>query len=187
MLKHNSRRTILLALIAGVAWLAPVQATAQVADIKTWTHKDLGISVRRPAGLYELDPEPPADDINGEVEWGPTDHAWTILVTSQKPAASRGLADVAAEIKKQQSDAEIAEAKIGDRIAALRVMLYDGDTLTSVVYFFDKRGTTLIAIELSITLGAEDAGKDRAALKTAHAATLGLFDGIVDSVRFTTD
>jgi hypothetical protein len=177
-------KSIAILALAGLAMLAPPSA-AQSTELKTWTHKELGLAIQRPAELYELDPEPPADDINGEVEWGPKDHAWTILVTSQKPAQERSLAGVAAEIRKQQPEAEIAETQIGDGIAALRVTLLDPDALTAVVYFFDKRGTMLVAIELAIALGAADVGKDRAALKSAHAATLALFDRLIGSVRYT--
>src|SRR5262245_39657458 len=72
-------------------------ASAQEAGWQTFTREALGLSIQRPADLYELEPEAPAEDVTGEVEWGPKDHGWSIIVTSQKLKAGQTLATVVAE------------------------------------------------------------------------------------------
>jgi hypothetical protein len=178
----RSHRSALLILI-GVL-LPLVSATAQESGWRTWRNPDLGVSIARPPDLYEVDPESPANDIEAEVEWGPADHGWTILVTSQKPRAARTLDQVAERLREQQPDAEIAQGKIGDGTAALRIVLRDSDSLSSLVYFFNRAGTHLVAVELAISLSDEEKEKtDLDEIKAAHGGTLALFERILASVR----
>src|SRR5687768_18218286 len=107
-----------LLLLASVLALGLPGAQAKESGWSTWRNPELGLSIERPPDLYEIDPESPAVDIEAEVEWGPSDHAWTILVISQKPREARTLAEVAERLREQQPDAEIAQAPIGDGIAA---------------------------------------------------------------------
>ncbi len=162
---------------------APQPAPAQQSGWRTWRSAELGLAIQRPPELYELDPESPADDINGEVEWGPQDQGWTIVVTSQKPKRARDVGEVAAQIRRQQPRSEVAEIAIGDGVKAARAVMVDADTFSTLVYFFDRGGTMLIAIELSIPV--PEPGKDLAALRAAHASTIALFERILATVRLT--
>lgn len=158
-------------------------APAQEVGWKTFARNALGLSIQRPADLYELDPEPPAEDVVGEVEWGPKDHGWSIIVTSQKLAAGKTLAAVVEEEKKRNPKAEAAEVKIGDGIEAVRMWALDEDTLSTFVLLVDKTGTKLIAIELAIALTEEDNGKTVEALRLAYSGTLALFERMLATVR----
>lgn len=166
-------------------WLAAFvnRATAQEAGWQTFTRADLGLSIQRPADLYELDPEPPAEDVTGEVEWGPKDHGWSIIVTSQKLKPGQTLAAVIAEEKKRNPKAESAEVKIGDGIEAVRMWALDDDSLSTFVLLVDKSGAKLIAIELAIALGEEDEGKSLDSLRISYTGTLALFERMLSTVR----
>jgi hypothetical protein len=158
-------------------------APAQEAGWRTFTREALGLSIQRPADLYELDPEPPAEDVTGEVEWGPKDHGWSIIVTSQKLKPGQTLAGVVADEKKRNPKAESSEVKIGDGIEAVRMWALDDDSLSTFVLLVDKTGTKLIAIELAIALGEEDAGKSLEALRISYSGTLALFERMLATVR----
>lgn len=158
-------------------------AAAQDAGWQTFTRPALGLSIQRPSDLYEIDPEPPAEDVTGEVEWGPKDHGWSIIVTSQKLKPGQTLAAVVAEEKKRNPKAEASEAKIGDGIEAVRMWALDDDTLSTFVLLVDKTGTKLIAIELAIALGEEDEGKSIEALRISYTGTLALFERMLGTVR----
>lgn len=159
------------------------RAAAEEAGWQTFTRAELGLSIQRPADLYELDPEPPAEDVVGEVEWGPKDHGWSIIVTSQKLKQGETLAGVVAAEKKRNPKAEASEVKIGDGIAAVRMWALDDDALSTFVLLIDKTGTKLIAIELAIALGEEDAGKPLDALRISYTGTLALFERMLSTVR----
>ena len=158
-------------------------AAAQEPGWQTFTRAELGLSVQRPSDLYELDPEPPAEDVTGEVEWGPKDHGWSIIVTSQKLKPGQTLAAVVAEEKKRNPKAEAAEVKIGDGIEAVRMWALDDDSLSTFVLLVDKSGAKLIAIELAIALGEEDEGKSLDALRISYTGTLALFERMLGTVR----
>jgi hypothetical protein len=158
-------------------------AKAQEAGWQTFTRAALGLSIERPSDLYELDPEPPAEDVVGEVEWGPKDHGWSIIVTSQKLKPGQTLAAVVAEEKKRNPKAESVAVKIGDGIEAVRMWALDEDSLSTFVLLIDKTGTKLIAIELAIALGEEDAGKSLEALRISYTGTLALFERMLGTVR----
>lgn len=166
-------------------WLAAFvnRAAAQEAGWQTFTRAELGLSIQRPADLYELDPEPPAEDVSGEVEWGPKDHGWSIIVTSQKLKPGQTLAAVVAEEKRRNPKAEAAEVKIGDGIEAVRMWALDDDSLSTFVLLVDKTGTKLIAIELAIALGEEDEGKNLDSLRISYTGTLALFERMLGTVR----
>lgn len=170
---------------AAVALLAAFVngAAAQEPGWQTFTRAELGLSVQRPSDLYELDPEPPAEDVTGEVEWGPKDHGWSIIVTSQKLKPGQTLAAVVAEEKKRNPKAEAAEVKIGDGIEAVRMWALDDDSLSTFVLLVDKSGAKLIAIELAIALGEEDEGKSLDALRISYTGTLALFERMLGTVR----
>jgi hypothetical protein len=165
--------------VAGLVNPAP----AQEAGWQTFTREALGLSIQRPADLYELDPEPPAEDVTGEVEWGPKDHGWSIIVTSQKLKPGQTLAGVVADEKKRNPKAESSEVKIGDGIEAVRMWALDEDSLSTFVLLLDKTNTKLIAIELAIALGEEDAGKSLDALRISYSGTLALFERMLATVR----
>ena len=158
-------------------------AKAQETGWQTFTRAALGLSIQRPSDLYELDPEPPAEDVVGEVEWGPKDHGWSIIVTSQKLKPGQTLAAVVAEEKKRNPKAESAEVKIGDGVEAVRMWALDEDSLSTFVLLVDKTGTKLIAIELAIALGEDDAGKSLEALRISYTGTLALFERMLGTVR----
>jgi hypothetical protein len=158
-------------------------AAAQEPGWQTFTRAALGLSIQRPADLYELDPEPPAEDVTGEVEWGPKDHGWSIIVTSQKLKPGQTLAAVVAEERKRNPKAESAEVKIGDGIEAVRMWALDDDSLSTFVLLVDKTGTKLIAIELAIALTEEDSGKNLEALRLSYNGTLALFERMLATVR----
>lgn len=158
-------------------------ASAQEAGWQTFTRAALGLSIQRPSDLYELDPEPPAEDVTGEVEWGPKDHGWSIIVTSQKLKPGQTLAAVVAEEKKRNPKAESSEVKIGDGIEAVRMWALDEDSLSTFVLLIDKTGTKLVAIELAIALGEDDAGKNLEALRISYTGTLALFERMLGTVR----
>lgn len=166
-------------------WVAAFlnRAAAQEAGWQTFTRAALGLSIQRPSDLYELDPEAPAEDVTGEVEWGPKDHGWSIIVTSQKLKPGQTLAAVVAEEKKRNPKAEASEAKIGDGIEAVRMWALDDDTLSTFVLLVDKTGTKLIAIELAIGLGEDDDGKSIDALRISYTGTLALFERMLSTVR----
>jgi hypothetical protein len=166
-------------------WLAAFvnRAAAQEAGWQTFTRAELGLSIQRPADLYELDPEQPAEDVTGEVEWGPKDHGWSIIVTSQKLKPGQTLAAVVAEEKKRNPKAEAAEVKIGDGIDAVRMWALDDDSLSTFVLLVDKTGTRLIAIELAIALGEEDEGKSLESLRISYTGTLAMFERMLATVR----
>ena len=170
---------------AAVALLAAFVngAAAQEPGWQTFTRAELGLSVQRPSDLYELDPEPPAEDETGEVDWGPKDHGWSIIVTSQKLKPGQTLAAVVAEEKKRNPKAEAAEVKIGDGIEAVRMWALDDDSLSTFVLLVDKSGAKLIAIELAIALGEEDEGKSLDALRISYTGTLALFERMLGTVR----
>ncbi len=158
-------------------------ADAQEADWRTFTRAELGLTMQRPADLYELDPESPAEDVKGEVEWGPKDHGWSIIVTSQKLKPGQTLASVVAEEQQRNPKAVATPTKIGDGVEAVRMWALDDDMLSSFVLLLDKTGTRLIAIELAILLDEDDAGKDLEALRSAHSGTLSMFERMLASVR----
>jgi hypothetical protein len=158
-------------------------AAAQEADWKTFTRAELGLTIQRPADLYELDPESPAEDVNGEVEWGPKDHGWSVIITSQKLKAGQTLASVVEDEKKRNPKAEMAPVKIGDGIEAVRVWALDDDSLSSFVLILDKTGTKLIAIELAIALSEDDVGKSLESLRISYSGTLALFERMLGTVR----
>ena len=174
-------------LAAGLAALALAAlvnpASGQEAGWKTFTRAELGLSLRRPADLYELDPESPSEDVNGEVEWGPKDHAWSVIVTSQKLKPGQTLASIAAEEKQRNPKAESAEVRLGDGVQAVRMWALDDDALSTFVLLVDKTGTKLIAIELTIALAEEDAGKNFEALRISYSGTLALFERMLATVR----
>lgn len=172
--------------IAALALLlmAPA-ALAEDAAWKTFDRPALGLSMQRPADLYELDPEAPADDVNGEVEWGPTDHAWSILITSQALKPGQSLAALLDEEKKRNPDAEAAPVKIGNGVEAVRVWALDEDALSVLVLLLDKTGGKLIAIELSIALAEDDAGKNLASLRISYNGTIKLFERMLETVKIT--
>ena len=167
--------------LAFAASAAP--AKAEDDGWKTFTRPALGLTVQRPADLYELDPEAPAEDVTGEVEWGPKDHGWSIIVTSQKLKPGQTLASVVAEEKQRNPKAEAAQVKIGDGIEAARLWALDDDTLSTFVLFVDKTGTKLIAIELAIGLTEEDADKSVDSLRISYTGTLALFERMLGTVR----
>ncbi len=158
-------------------------AAAEETGWQTFTRAALGFSIQRPADLYELDPEPPAENVTGEVEWGPKDHGWSIIVTSQTLKPGETLASVVAAEKKRNPKADAAEVKIGDGIEAVRMWALDDDALSTFVLLLDKTGTKLIAIELAIALGEEDAGKNLDALRISYTGTLALFERMLATVR----
>ena len=158
-------------------------AAAQEAGWQIFTRAELGLSIQRPSDLYELDPEPPAEDVVGEVEWGPKDHGWSIIVTSQKLKPGQTLAAVVAEEKKRNPKAESSEVKIGDGIEAVRMWALDEDSLSTFVLLVDKTGSKLIAIELAIALGEDDAGKNLVAVRISYTGTLALFERMLGTVR----
>jgi len=166
-------------------WLGAMvkPAAAEEAGWRTFTRAELGLSIQRPADLYELDPEPPAEDVVGEVEWGPKDHGWSIIVTSQKLKPGETLASVVAEERKRNPKAEASAVKIGDGIDAVRMWALDDDALSTFVLLVDKTGTKLIAIELAIALGEEDSGKNLEALRISYTGTLALFERMLSTVR----
>jgi hypothetical protein len=159
------------------------RAAAQEAGWQTFTRAELGLSIQRPSDLYELDPEPPAEDVTGEVEWGPKDHGWSIIVTSQKLTQGQTLAAVVAEEKKRNPKAEAADVKIGDGIEAVRMWALDDDSLSTFVLLVDKTGGKLIAIELAIALGEEDEGKNMESLRISYTGTLAMFERMLSTVR----
>lgn len=158
-------------------------AVAQEPGWKSFAREGLGLSLERPADLYELDPESPSEDVSGEVEWGPKDHAWSIIITSQKLKPGQTLAAVAAEEKQRNPKAESAAVRIGDGIDAVRMWALDDDALSTFVLLVDKTGTKLIAIELAISLSEEDAGKTLEALRVSYSGTLALFERMLATVR----
>ena len=165
--------------------LAPLinTAAAQEAGWKTFTRAELGLTIQRPEDLYELDPESPAEDVNGEVEWGPKDHGWSVIITSQKLKAGQTLASLVEEEKKRNPKAEITAVKIGDGLEAFRVWALDDDSLSTFVLILDKTGTKLIAIELAIALGEDDTGKSLDSLRISYNGTLALFERMLGTVR----
>jgi hypothetical protein len=182
MLEH-ARRLTLSAVVALVGALGADRAGAQEAGWQTFARAELGLTLQRPADLYELDPESPAEDVVGEVEFGPKDHSWSILVTSQKLKAGETLASVVAEEKNRNPKAEIAETRIGDGIAGYRIWALDDDALSTFVVLLDKTGTKMIAIELAITLAEEDANKSIDALRSSYGGVIALYERILATVR----
>jgi len=158
-------------------------ATAQEAGWQTFTRPELGLTVQRPPDLYELDPEPPSEDVIGEVEWGPKDHAWSILITSQKLKPGQTLASIVAEEKSRNPKAEAAATKIGDGVEAVRWWSLDDDSLSTFVLLLDKTGTKLVAIELAIALGEDDAGKSMDSLRIAYMGSIALFERMLTTVK----
>jgi hypothetical protein len=59
----------------------------------------------------------------------------------------------------------------------------DEDSLSTFVLLLDKTNTKLIAIELAIALGEEDAGKSLDALRISYSGTLALFERMLATVR----
>jgi hypothetical protein len=184
-MRNTVRQRVLYLLALGLASLAASAAPglAQVDGWKTFARPPLGLSLERPADLYELDPESPAEDVTGEVEWGPKDHGWSIIVTSQKLKPGQTLASVVADEKRRNPKAEAAEVKIGDGIDAARLWALDDDTLSTFVLLIDKTGTKLIAIELAIALTEEDADKSLESLRISYNETLALFERMLGTVR----
>ena len=164
-----------------VLTLAP--AAAEEAGWPTFARPELGLTIQRPPDLYELDPEPPAEDVNGEVEWGPKDHAWSILITSQKLKAGQTLASIVEDEKKRNPRADAAEVKIGDGVTAVRWWALDDDALSTFVLLIDKTGTKLVAIELAIALSEDDEGKTMESLRTSYMGTIALFERMLTTVR----
>ncbi len=158
-------------------------AEAEEPGWPTFARPELGLTIQRPPDLYELDPEPPAEDVNGEVEWGPKDHAWSILITSQKLKAGQTLASIVEDEKKRNPRADAAEVKIGDGVTAVRWWALDDDALSTFVLLIDKTGTKLIAIELAIALSEDDAGKTLEALRISYTGTLAMFERMLSTVR----
>ncbi|MCW5772476.1 MAG: hypothetical protein KIT16_12620 [Rhodospirillaceae bacterium] len=168
-------------LLLAPAAFAP--AFAEDAPWKTFTRPALGLSIQRPADLYELDPEAPAENVNGEVEWGPKDHAWSILITSQALADGQTLASIVADEKKRNPQTEAATAKIGDGVEAVRIWSLDEDALSLLVLLLDKTGSKLIAIELSIALTEDDAEKSVDSLRISYNGTIKLFERMLETVK----
>ena len=73
--------------------------------------------------------------------------------------------------------------KIGDGIEAVRMWALDEDSFSTFVLLVDKTGTKLIAIELAIALGEEDAGKTLEALRLSYNGTLALFERMLATAR----
>jgi hypothetical protein len=73
--------------------------------------------------------------------------------------------------------------KIGDGIEAVRMWALDEDSLSTFVLLVDKTGTKLIAIELAIALGEDDAGKSLEALRRVYSEPLALFARMLATVR----
>ena len=159
------------------------QARAQEAGWQTFTRPELGLSLQRPPDLYELDPEPPGEDVNGEVEWGPKDHAWSILITSQKLKAGQTLDSLVAEEKKRNPRADAVSVTIGEGVTAVRWWALDDDSLSTFVLLLDKTGTKLIAIELAIALTEEDEGKSVESLRASYMGTIALFERMLSTVK----
>ncbi|HEY7609446.1 MAG TPA: hypothetical protein VIF14_09455 [Alphaproteobacteria bacterium] len=180
-MRQRVLRFLALGSLALAAAAAP--AAAQEEGWKTFTRPALGLTVQRPADLYELDPEAPAEDVTGEVEWGPKDHGWSVIVTSQKLKPGQTLASVVAEEKQRNPKAEAAQVKIGDGIEAARLWALDDDTLSTFVLLVDKTGTKLIAIELAIALTEDDADKSIESLRISYNGTLALFERMLRTVR----
>jgi hypothetical protein len=166
-----------------VASLIAAPAAPQDARWATFSRADLGLTLRRPADLYEVEPEAPSSDVRAEVEWGPKDHAWSILITSQKLKAGQTLATLLAEEKSQNPNAEAALVKIGDSVEAARIVARDEDTLSHLVLLLDRSGAKLIAIELAINLTEDDAGKSMDALRISYNGTLALFERMLETLR----
>ena len=181
MLRFAAGAIVFLAIASVAAALS--SARSEEAGWKTFTHAELGLSVQRPPDLYELDPEPPSEDVVGEVEWGPKDHGWSILVTSQKLKPGQTLASIVAEENGRNPKAEAADVKIGDGVEAVRWWALDDDALSTFVLLLDKTGTKLIAIELAIALSEDDAGKTIDALRMSYSGTLALFERLLATVR----
>lgn len=156
---------------------------AQEAGWQTFARAELGLSLQRPPDLYELDPEPPGEDVNGEVEWGPKDHAWSILITSQKLKPGQTLDSIVAEEKQRNPKADAAAVKIGDGVSAVRWWSLDDDSLSTFVLLLDKTGTKLIAIELTITLEEDDEGKSLESLRTSYMGSIALFERMLSTVK----
>jgi hypothetical protein len=172
------------ALLAALALaLTTARAAAQEGEWQTFSRSELGLTLQRPADLYELDPESPAEDVVGEVEFGPKDHSWSILVTSQKLKPGQTLASIAAEEKERNPKAQISRVKIGDGVDAVRVWALDDDALSTFVLMLDKTGTKFIAIELAVTLGEEDAKKSIDTLRGSYSGVIVLFERILATVR----
>jgi hypothetical protein len=158
-------------------------SAAEEAGWKTFTRASLGLSIQRPEDLYELDPESPAEDVTGEVEWGPKDRGWSIIVTSQRLKAGQTLATVVEDEKKRNPKAVAAPVRIGNDIEAVRMWALDDDALSTFVLLLDATGTKLIAIELAISLAEEDAGKSLESLRLSYNGTLALFERMLATVR----
>ena len=174
-------------LAAGFAALSVVAAASpaatQEAGWKTFTRESLGLSIQRPDDLYELDPESPAEDVTGEVEWGPKDHGWSVIITSQKLKPGQTLASVVEDEKRRNPKAEASATRIGDGIEAVRMWALDDDSLSTFVLLVDATGTKLVAIELAIALAEEDVGKNLDALRISYNGTLALFERMLATVR----
>lgn len=182
MLERGLRfAAVTIASLAVALTLASVRA--QESGWQTFARAELGLTVQRPPDLYELDPEPPSEDVNGEVEWGPKDHAWSILITSQKLKAGQTLASIVDEEKKRNPKAEAADVKIGDGVAAVRWWALDDDSLSTFVLLLDKTGTKLVAIELAIALSEDDSGKSIDSLRNSYTGTIALFERMLTTVR----
>lgn len=160
-----------------------LESRAQEAGWQAFARPDLGLSLQRPPDLYELDPEPPGEDVNGEVEWGPKDHAWSILITSQKLKPGQTLEALVAEEKQRNPRADAASVTIGDGVAAVRWWALDDDSLSTFVLLLDKTGTKLIAIELAIALTEEDEGKSIESIRTSYMGTIALFERMLTTVK----
>jgi hypothetical protein len=171
------------AVAVAFAILLPAAAFAQDAPWKTFTRPALGLSMQRPADLYEIEPEAPADDVTGEVEWGPTDHAWSILVTSQALKDGQTLSSIVADEKSRNPRIEAEDLKIGGSVDAQRIVWLDEDALSVLVLLLDRSGTKLIAIQLSINLTEDDSDKDVAALRITYNGSLKLFARMIETVR----
>ena len=167
--------------------LVLLRAEAQEAGWQTFKRPELGLSVQRPSDLYELDPEPPGEDVNGEVEWGPKDHAWSILITSQKLKPGQTLDSMVAEEKKRNPRADASSVQIGNGITAVRWWALDDDSLSTFVLLLDKTGTKLIAIELAIALDEEDEGKSIDSLRATYMGTIALFERVLSTVKIEKD
>jgi hypothetical protein len=177
------RYGVVVAWLLGLALLAAPPAPAQGPDWPEWSHKDSGFSIRRPADLYELDPESERPDVTAEVEWGPKDHGWAVTVTTETIKDGKTAQAAAAARAKEAEVSSIEETTIGDGIKAQRVWLRDDDSFGIAIFFPDKAGKTLIGVALEVPLEEKQVRAGIADLRRANAATIALFERILATAR----
>lgn len=182
-MRYGFWRACLIVLAAAAVPAAALPAAAQGPEWKEWSHKDSGFVIRRPADLYELDPESERPDVSAEIEWGPKDHSWAITVTTQAIKEGRTAQVAAAEWAKGAEASSSDEATIGDGIKSQRVWLRHDDNFAVGLFFPDKAGKFLIGIVLEVPLEAKQARASIADLRKANAAPLALFERILATAK----